>query len=313
MRAGLCGVLLLLMAASGVEEGSQQESQRRDSYLEAYEDSHGLDDSDNEVEFEPSPAYHSPSHPPHYPPARPSYSTHPSPSYSPPTPSYGPPTPSHGPPKPAYGPPSPSYSPTPSYGPPSPSYGPPTPSSYGLPSPSYSPPTPSYRPPSPSYGPPSGHAYSPAYGAPFSILTGLLEKLDIHTILSIVLKVTIFKLIVKFIAILCLLLFIPKFEKISDAGSSGNNGGGSNGNSTDMDDERSLWSRSGRNARMDGLTRLVWTALDDKGRSCSDTGRAMSCLGSRNTFTRLPGKYVPTAQTTVLKRTNSTTKLRKVK
>lgn len=58
-------------------------------------------------------------------------------------------------------------------------------------------------------------------GMPHALM-GLLEKfhlkLDIFTVLKIILKLVIFKKIISFIAILCLLLFIPKFKppKMSD-------------------------------------------------------------------------------------------------
>nr|CAD7579585.1 unnamed protein product [Timema californicum] len=178
-RESLLFLLLAALAATGSPDG-EDDRQGRDSYLEAYEDSHGSGPP-SEVVF-PSPEHESPSY---YTPSSP--------------PPYKAPAPAH-----SYGPPVSS-----SYGPPvSSSYGPPVSSSYGPPvSPSYGPPpSPSY----PMYGPPPSSVYGAPHSAPnngFNLL-----GLDIHTILKILLKITIFKLIVKFITILCLLLFIPKFD-----------------------------------------------------------------------------------------------------
>nr|CAD7203195.1 unnamed protein product [Timema douglasi] len=176
-RESLLFLLLAALAATGSPDGEDdlcKDRQGRDSYLEAYEDSHGSGPPSEVVFPSPehgSPSYYTPSSPPPYRATAPAHS-------------YGPPV-------------------SPSYGPPvSSSYGPPIPSSYGPPVPS------SYDPP--MYGPPP----SPVYGAPHSSTNNgfNLMGLDIHTILKIFLKITIFKLIVKFITILCLLLFIPKFE-----------------------------------------------------------------------------------------------------
>lgn len=77
----------------------------------------------------------------------------------------------------------------------------------------------------PSYGPPTGpYGYGPSgsnYGAPikqdYGIPYGMTSffdkiklKLDLFTLGKIILKLIIFKKIVKFIAVICLLLFIPK-------------------------------------------------------------------------------------------------------
>lgn len=96
-------------------------------------------------------------------------------------------------------------------------YGPP------VPGPAYGPPNPppSYGPPNPPpvYGPPP--AYGPAssvqvfYGVPHAMLSfwdKLKLKLDLFTVGKILLKLVIFKKIVSFIAILCLLLFIPALK-----------------------------------------------------------------------------------------------------
>lgn len=101
------------------------------------------------------------------------------------------------------------------YGPPSNNYGPPS-NSYGPPAQSYGPPAQSYGPPihkplPPVYGPPAKPSYGVPYTAPgLSFLDKLSLKLDILTIGKIMLKVMIFKKIVSMLAVVCLLLFIPK-------------------------------------------------------------------------------------------------------
>lgn len=53
------------------------------------------------------------------------------------------------------------------------------------------------------------------YGMPHAMLSFLDKikmKLNVFTILKIILKLVIFKKIVSFIALICLLLFIPKFK-----------------------------------------------------------------------------------------------------
>lgn len=117
-------------------------------------------------------------------------------SYLPPS-SYGPPI--------KY--PEPSYNSINTYGPPSQSYGPPA-QNYGPPLPNYGPPI--HKPLPPVYGPPK-----PTYGVPYtapglSFLDKLSLKLDILTVAKILLKLMIFKKIVTMLAVVCLLLFIPK-------------------------------------------------------------------------------------------------------
>lgn len=124
-----------------------------------------------------------------------------------------------------------------SYGPPQNSCGPPNggPPFYSQTS-SYGPPG-NYLSPQQGYGP-SIHTSvpTPIYGAPyslpkvthFSLLPSinlglpLALKLNAFTIAKIILKLVIFKMIVKFIAVICLLLFIPKL-KIIKKKVSGNN------------------------------------------------------------------------------------------
>lgn len=167
--------------------------------------------------------------------------------YGPPASKYGPPATEYGPPASEYGPPATEYGPPISnelssgYGsPPSSSY--PPSSLYGPPSSSY--PSSSYGPPSfpPSsvYGPPSssshpsfgGYPYGPRpinvynYGpAPpkFPVVHSAPRdehwlfdkfkfKLDLFTIGKILIKLIIFKKIIKFIALICLLLFLPRLQ-----------------------------------------------------------------------------------------------------
>ncbi|XP_034940572.1 uncharacterized protein [Chelonus insularis] len=107
-----------------------------------------------------------------------------------------------------------------SYGPPQVSYGVPS-TNYGpapMPQDVYGPPQNSYLPPRPpqqGYGTSGWNGYAlpqlPAlptidFSWPFAL------KLNFFTIAKILLKLVIFKMIVKFIAIICLLLFIPKLE-----------------------------------------------------------------------------------------------------
>ncbi|XP_046749776.1 uncharacterized protein LOC124413314 [Diprion similis] len=150
----------------------------------------------------------------------------PSTGYGSPSPTHGKPQTSYGAPQPSYGAPQTSYgapqTPQNSYGPPSVSYGPPPPQNvYGPPSSSYLPAQGPQQGEARGYGPPA-----PTYGAPYA-LPGMPSlpsipmidftwpfalKLNAFTLAKVILKLVIFKLIVKFIAIICLLLFIPKLE-----------------------------------------------------------------------------------------------------
>lgn len=66
------------------------------------------------------------------------------------------------------------------------------------------------------YGPPA-----PVYGMPHGML-GLLDKLkfklDLFTVGKILLKIVLFKKFVSFVAIICLLLFIPTLKRKVDEG-----------------------------------------------------------------------------------------------
>lgn len=116
-----------------------------------------------------------------------------------------------------YGPPSPTYGAPQTYGPPAQSYGPPAQS--------YGPPIHKPLPPVPIYGPP----LRPTYGIPYS--TGLPSfmgffdklslKLDILTVAKLLLKFLVFKKIVTMLAVVCMLLVIPKLIKFKKDDNSG--------------------------------------------------------------------------------------------
>jgi hypothetical protein len=65
---------------------------------------------------------------------------------------------------------------------------------------------------------PYGAPLPPIYGAPYSAPDHSFRGLDFAILCKIVLKVLIFKMIVKFIAVICVLLFLPKLDS---GGSSG--------------------------------------------------------------------------------------------
>nr|CAD7593886.1 unnamed protein product [Timema genevievae] len=252
-RENLLFLLLAALAVTGSPDGEDdigKNRQGRDSYLEAYEDSHGSGPPSEVVfptpeheDHHESPSYYTPSSPPPYN-----------------GPKYMAPAPAH-------------------------SYGPPVASSYGPPiSPSY-----------PVYGPPPSSVYGAPHSAPSNGFN--LMGLDIHTILKILLKITIFKLIVKFITILCLLLFIPKFDMGSNT-------------STPMDEERRGYGvgRGGSEDSINALTHLVLNAIESNSTlntatestaNCQDSlycnlGKAAKIVDSKTSFTGVPG-YEPTA------------------
>lgn len=129
-------------------------------------------------------------------------------TYNSPPNTYGPPASSYGPPAQTYGPAKPSYDPAPSYGPPAQSYGPPA-NGYGPPAQTYGPPVP--KPLPPVYGPPLKPSYGVPYTAPgLGLLDKLSLKLDILTVAKLLLKFLIFKKLVTMLAVVCMLLVIPK-------------------------------------------------------------------------------------------------------
>lgn len=136
--------------------------------------------------------------------------------YNRPSSNYGAPVYSYGTPEPSYGTPSPNYgSPTSNYGPPANSYGPPEPNHH-VPAPVYGPP--SIPQPAPSYAP------VPIYFKPvpyphylhdhWPLLAKLKAKLNLFTIGKLLLKLVIFKKVIKFISFICLLLILPKLKNM---------------------------------------------------------------------------------------------------
>lgn len=113
------------------------------------------------------------------------------------------------------------------------------------PIPNYEYPKQEYGPPSypkPEYGPPTSYNFKPIYGAPISqpiyrvpqhhydylpaptysaprenwfSLDKFKFNFDLFTVGKILLKLLIFKKIIKFMALICLLLFLPKFQSDS--------------------------------------------------------------------------------------------------
>jgi len=71
-------------------------------------------------------------------------------------------------------------------------------------------------PTAPSGPSPDNMPFSPTYGAPYAApdngFKGLPAGLDFAIVCKIILKVLIFKMIVKFIAVICVLLFLPKLD-----------------------------------------------------------------------------------------------------
>ncbi|XP_031620352.1 uncharacterized protein LOC116338920 isoform X2 [Contarinia nasturtii] len=177
--------------------------------------------------------------------------------------SYGPPSTEYGPPSSEYGPPVPS----PSYGPVSTEYGPP------VPSPSYGPPSFSYQ-----YGPPSYQGsrpinvynYGPAppkfpvvHSSPRDehwLFDKFKFKLDLFTIGKILIKLIIFKKIVKFIALICLLLFLPRLQtkhmNVVDMLS-----GGGDESEEEPDEKRSFDFRQSRQKQINEVSRFAMTAI----------------------------------------------------
>ncbi|KAJ2951065.1 hypothetical protein O0L34_g5444 [Tuta absoluta] len=145
-------------------------------------------------------------------------------TYNAPTNTYGPPANTYGPPSNNYGPPSNTYGPPAnSYGPPSNSYGPPTNTGGPYPAPVYGPP----KPLAPVYGPPMKPTYGVPYAGPsgfpgFGFLDKLAFKLDILTVAKLMLKFLIFKKLVTMLAVVCMLLVIPKLVSFKKDGGSSN-------------------------------------------------------------------------------------------
>ncbi|XP_058814033.1 uncharacterized protein LOC131677946 [Topomyia yanbarensis] len=112
---------------------------------------------------------------------------------------------------------------------PSTNYGPPPTGSYGAPPKAvYGPPKPVYGASQPIYGPLAPNDNGKPYLSPESwLLSKLKLKFSWFTLAKILLKLVIFKKIVKFIALLCLLFFIPTLKPSeSNSDQSGGDSGG---------------------------------------------------------------------------------------
>ncbi|XP_014488843.1 PREDICTED: uncharacterized protein LOC106752013 [Dinoponera quadriceps] len=284
---------------------------KKDSYLEALRHSRNSDDpregvvrtdsktKANRREYTPGPVYRADSGygPPDstYPSKEPQIAYGTSSAFSSPGDSYAQPFKS-------------SMNPNDHYGAPQNSYGPPSSSSY--PQTSYGPPANSYQPPQQAYGP-SIHVSpaSPVYGAPYalpdmshiSVLPTfdlgwpIALKLNAFTIAKIILKLIIFKMIVKFIAAICLLLFIPKLEIIKKKG-----------NKDEEDEERGLSSPYASSETLNDLESMVrssvekYEAQNDAGSSstkkCTTPGcrvaEALTFRESRDDYLNLFKSYV---------------------
>ncbi|GLV31936.1 hypothetical protein CBL_07695 [Carabus blaptoides fortunei] len=234
--------LVVLLSAIGCSGADEQPVEARDSYIDAYHESHNTNTDQtaatnpNDRESKYSPYYEG--------------------GASGPGQEYGPP--GHGYPETPY----------------------PPPAHYGA----------------PMYGPP---AHGPSYPSPFlgmpHAMLGLLDKfhlkLDIFTVLKIILKLVIFKKIVSFIAILCLLLFIPKF-KMSKGGDEDD----------DADDARSIFDpKSAVDARLNTLTQYVLGAIENysqntnvtacDGTNC-DVNRMLHDIDNKYSYDRLMTMYI---------------------
>ncbi|EAA08328.3 AGAP003161-PA [Anopheles gambiae str. PEST] len=204
-------------AAADVEEAKNV----KDSYLAALKNSHKI----NALPYKGTPIRIS----------RGDYNIVPSSSYdySVPAGSYGPPTSTGNElyqpaPHKEYGPPAPK----PVYGPPKPIYGPP--------------------PPPPPSGPVS---HGMPYFSPENwLLSKLKFKFDLFTIGKILLKLVIFKKIVKFIALLCLLFFIPTLKP--------SGGGGHSEESSEEERRRSYDLQFDYERRLGEMTKFGLTALE---------------------------------------------------
>ncbi|KAJ6638359.1 hypothetical protein Bhyg_11094 [Pseudolycoriella hygida] len=222
----LIGVLIVVtLMGSGI-------AQDNDSYLTALQNSHDVDtlqDGDNRVardDFTPSVEHH------HHE----SLDSSPEPSYEYPKPEYG----------------VPSYNPKTEYGPPVYNFKP----IYGAPIHH-----PIYRAPQHHYE----YLPAPTYSAPrdswFS-LDKFKLNFDLFTIGKILLKLLIFKKIIKFMALICLLLFLPKLQ------------GDTTSTTVVRDEGRLLNAKYDLKSRIDETTKFAVTAMTAFKRKYPD-----SCLG----------------------------------
>ncbi|XP_037027791.1 uncharacterized protein LOC119068337 [Bradysia coprophila] len=226
MRLLICVLMTIVVLDSGIA------AQDDDSYLSALQNSHDVDtlqDGDNRVardDFQPSVEHH------HHD----SVVSSPVPNYEYPKPEYG--APSY--PKTEYGPPSYNFKPV-----------------YGAPIHH-----PVYRVPQHNH---YDYLPAPTYNAPrdnwFS-LDKFKFNFDLFTVGKILLKLLIFKKIIKFMALICLLLFLPKLQSDSTT-------------STVVHDEgRQLNAKYDLKTRIDETTKFAVTAVNAFKRKYPD-----SCLG----------------------------------
>ncbi|XP_058467945.1 uncharacterized protein LOC131440566 isoform X2 [Malaya genurostris] len=144
-----------------------------------------------------------------------------------------------------------SLAPSSSYGAPSGSYGTPPKAAYG-------PPKPVYGPPQPVYGTLAPASNGMPYLSPESwLLSKLKLKFSWFTLAKILLKLVIFKKIVKFIALLCLLFFIPTLKPSESDGD--HSGGDNNG---DDYRRRSYSLRYDYDSRLNEVTRFALKAME---------------------------------------------------
>ncbi|XP_031766735.2 uncharacterized protein LOC113509877 [Galleria mellonella] len=183
------------------KDGEKRISNRDDSYNSGYDYTPPFS-SDNSFSSSSGSGFSGPTSSSYLPPSHTPVKFESDITYSAPPNTYGPPSSSYGPPAQTYGPPAHTY------GPPTQTYGPPA-QTYGPPAQTYGPPVP--KPLPPVYGPP----LKPTYGVPFKspgfgFLDKLSLKLDILTIAKLLLKFLIFKKLVTMLAVVCMLLVIPK-------------------------------------------------------------------------------------------------------
>lgn len=201
------------------KDGEKKITNRDDSYQSGYDYSPPFS-SDTSFSSSGSSSFSGPSSSNSYLPPSSSYGSpvkfEPEITYNSPPNTYGPPSSNYGPPANSYGPPANTY------GPPAHTYGPPA-QTYGPPAQTYGPPIQKPLPP-PLYGPPLKPSYGVPYTAPgLGFLDKLSLKLDILTIAKLLLKFLIFKKLVTMLAVVCMLLVIPKLISFKKDTGGGNN------------------------------------------------------------------------------------------
>ncbi|XP_075975264.1 uncharacterized protein LOC142975979 [Anticarsia gemmatalis] len=234
------------------KDGEKKISNRDDSYHPGYD--YSPPSSSDSFSSSGSSSFSGPSASNSYLPPSTSYGSpvkfEPEITYNAPPNTYGPPAQTYGPPAQTYGPPVQTYGPpAQTYGPPAQSYGPPV--HKPLPPPL----------PPPIYGPPLKPSYGVPYTAPaLGFLDKLAFKLDILTIAKLVLKLLIFKKLVTMLAVVCMLMVIPKLVSFKKDPPSGN---------TDEED-RSLGDK--RVVELTSVQQLVERAISVYGQQQPDCG-----------------------------------------